>query len=553
MITEYSLSNFKAFAAEQRVKLKPITLVYGQNSSGKSSLLQSLLLLKQTLASSENPETLLLPKGNLVDLGGYREFINAHDVRKPFIFEVRLPVPKGEQFLPRLILSALDSLQVTYLALRVEMVHNELSAAAKLGGLSLFLGAENQAVMTFKSEPIKTKHRYPHRFAFSGPSSGTGVAESGLRLSNINSQHPFFSALWEVVRTTLQPEVLKDLQKRRDFLTNRLERLRPPELVDIEDSAKRPVEKRLERELKSVVSTMEKLKGYSLKEAVSDIEKNIAKTFLVCRNFLPVGLVREEGYDLRGFFGHLEYAPGVGHELAFIPALVVVAANLLQSALENTIYIGPLRDYPERHYIFSGNLSEQVGKSGKMVPDVLFKRRDLLDQVNQQLEAFGLGYELKVSSVNDLDSDLQDVFALRLFDKRTQIHASILDVGFGISQVLPIIVQSMLSKNKTLIIEQPEIHLHPKLQADLGTLIATCSKEPFSNQFIIETHSQHLILRLQKLVRQGKLMPEDVSIIYVDRSAEGSICVELRLDNDGDFIDKWPQGFFEEGYNEIFS
>lgn len=553
MITEYSLTNFKAFAGEQRVKLKPITLVYGQNSSGKSSLLQSLLLLKQTIESSENPETLLLPKGNLVDLGGYREFINGHDARKPFVFEVRLPVPKDQQFLPGLILKTLDSFGATFLGLRVEMVHDEESAAAKLGGLALFIGDEKEPVMLFKSERKQSMQRYPRRFAFTAAPSGASVAESGLRLSSLNSQHPFFSALWEVARATLQPEVIKELQKRREFLTKRLEKLRPPELVDIEDDAKRPVEKRMERELKMIETALEKMKGYSLKEAVTDIEKSIAKTFLLCRNYLPVALVRDEGYDPRGLFGQMEYGPGMGYELASIPGLVVFAASLLQSSLENTIYIGPLRDYPERHYIFSGNLTEQVGKSGKMVPDVLFKRRDLLEQVNQQLEIFGLGYELKVSSVNDRDSDLQDVFALRLFDKRTKVHASILDVGFGISQVLPIVVQSMLSKKKTLIIEQPEIHLHPRLQADLGTLIATCTKEPFGNQFIIETHSQHLILRLQKLVRQGKLSPEDVSVIYVDRSGEGSQCVELRLDKDGDFIDQWPQGFFEEGYNEIFS
>jgi hypothetical protein len=552
MITEYALTNFKAFAGEQRVKLKPITLVYGQNSSGKSSLLQSLLLLKQTIESSENPETLLLPKGNLVDLGGYREFINGHDVRKPFVFEMRLEIPTGERVFPGLLHKALENLGATFWGLRVEMIYDEESSAAKLDGLSLFIGDQREPVMTFKSERTQIKQRYQRRFSFPVAHSGVGVAGSGLRLSSINSQHHFFSTLWDVAQTTIIPDIIKELQKQKESLTKKLNKLQPPELVDIEEAAKQPIEKRIEKNLKSVHAMLEKLEGYSFKAFIPDIEKSIAKNILPCRNFLPVGLVREDGYEF-GLFGQLEYGQGIGYELAAIPAFVIYTADVFQGALENTIYIGPLRDYPERHYIFSGNLTEQVGKSGKMVPDVLFKRRDLLDQVNQQLDSFGLDYELKVSSVNDRDSDLQDVFALRLFDKRTNVHASILDVGFGISQALPIIVQSMLSKKKTLIIEQPEIHLHPKLQADLGTLIATCAKEPFNNQFIIETHSQHIILRLQKLIRKGALSPDDVSVIYVDRSAEGSQCVELRLDKDGDFIDQWPHGFFEEGYNEIFS
>jgi predicted ATPase len=110
----------------------------------------------------------------------------------------------------------------------------------------------------------------------------------------------------------------------------------------------------------------------------------------------------------------------------------------------------------------------------------------------------------------------------------------------------------MLSRNSTLLIEQPEIHIHPRLQAELGSLLADCIKPPFENQFIIETHSEHLMLRLQKLIRKGELKPEDISVIYVDRGAEGSKCLHLRLDEEGDFIDEWPDGFFEEDFNEIF-
>ena len=88
MFTEIGIENFKSFGKMQRIPLKPITLLYGPNSSGKSSLMQSLLLLKQTLEESGDDQIVLLPKGNLVDLGGFQEFIHRHDDTKNFSLSV---------------------------------------------------------------------------------------------------------------------------------------------------------------------------------------------------------------------------------------------------------------------------------------------------------------------------------------------------------------------------------------------------------------------------------------------------------------------------------
>lgn len=94
MITEYQLTNFKAFAGPETLPIKPITLIFGANSSGKSSIFQSLLMLKQTLEQATAPDTTLLYKGDLVDLGSYREFIHQHDVGRSFSFLIAMPIPK---------------------------------------------------------------------------------------------------------------------------------------------------------------------------------------------------------------------------------------------------------------------------------------------------------------------------------------------------------------------------------------------------------------------------------------------------------------------------
>lgn len=124
-------------------------------------------------------------------------------------------------------------------------------------------------------------------------------------------------------------------------------------------------------------------------------------------------------------------------------------------------------------------------------------------------------------------------------------------VGFGVGQLLPIITQSLLSRDGLMLVEQPEVHLHPRLQAEVGDLFIDAVVSGGA-QLLVETHSEHLVLRLLRRVREGILDPEDLAILYVDLDDEGNAFVRrLGVDADGDLEDGWPGGFFDERLTEV--
>ncbi len=141
-----------------------------------------------------------------------------------------------------------------------------------------------------------------------------------------------------------------------------------------------------------------------------------------------------------------------------------------------------------------------------------------------------------------------------------------MDVGYGISQVLPIVTQlynanntklngraSLSYQGTTAIFEQPEIHLHPAAQAQLADLFVNCvtdKKNPV-NRILIETHSEHLIRKLQVLVAdpESGIDSDQVAIYYVDKNEEGNSYIEkMELCENGQFEKAWPSGFFDKSY-----
>ena len=195
-----------------------------------------------------------------------------------------------------------------------------------------------------------------------------------------------------------------------------------------------------------------------------------------------------------------------------------------------------------------------------------------ISETNGWFTRLGIPYALVI---NELSFAGEQWVRRHLIDKRTGSEVWLRDVGTGISQVIPVVMACIHSKRdyeyaqrsgswRLLTIEQPELHLHPRLQSEMSELLANTvwtrsdgfledepDIESTGVQVLVETHSEHLVLRLQSLVRR-KLIPHDeISLLYVWIENGSSKVKRIHLNSRGEFLDEWPEGFFDERLQEI--
>lgn len=566
MFNTIEIENFKAFGERQRLPLRPITLLFGANSSGKSSIIQTLLLLKQTIEEAENPDIPLLPKGKLVNLGSFKEMVFRHDVAQQLTITLGFSMEdraRGRgRFREFAIPQPLENARCAFTFSHAE--HGTL----RLSRFRLIPSSSDETILECDPLARDPSNELRPMFMFGPMPAGDRLADSCLRFKTVSRSPDLYAQAWNELHDSL-PRMRREMDREIQVLQRQLEaasaepvgdEASAPPARDVAGGPRRRIERRpiretrddLAKQLKELNTQRDKLQNYSQDNFISDTVRLHDSLLLLLANYLPTGCgVLAKGEEEFAWFRHrVPHVPGLryGPESPLVVACLMRCAQL-REMLERLLYLGPLREYPERHYIFSGNLVKEVGKSGKGMPDLLFRDRSLVKRVNTWLSRFGVDYTIDVRTVKD--PDVEDVFTLRLTDQRTNVTVSPLDVGFGISQILPIIVQSLLAEGRIICVEQPEIHLHPRLQAEFGSLLAEAIKTKQRNQFIIETHSEHLVLRMQRLIRKGDLSPADVAVIYVHKTEAGSTATELRLDESGDFVDEWPEGFFAERLNEL--
>lgn len=233
-----------------------------------------------------------------------------------------------------------------------------------------------------------------------------------------------------------------------------------------------------------------------------------------------------------------------------------ILRNLSNSSyrhLQSLEFIGPFRKEPERTHSFSGETPSSVGVTGDKYIDIIAsdeskrrgKKLNILLNISKWMKAAGIASEINLIPFSERH------FEIWLKHIHTNQVVNIADAGYGCSQILPILVAGYnVPQNGILSIAQPEIHLHPKAEAELGTFIFGISQKPV--QIFIETHSVNLLLRLQSHVASGELNAKDINVfnLYSEEKSKNIICKLIPLGQDGYFTEKWPKGFFPERLEE---
>jgi predicted ATPase len=214
-------------------------------------------------------------------------------------------------------------------------------------------------------------------------------------------------------------------------------------------------------------------------------------------------------------------------------------------------YLGPFRLYPPRYFSLSGmSIYKKMGIKGENAYEILglskLNQTPLIDMVGKWFKNHFNGWSL---DVNIKKYPFLEI-VLTKENKPADFEVNIADVGQGMSQALPSVVRAFLPEKDTLIVlEQPELHLHPAAHGDLAELFAESAINHNYN-YLIETHSESFILRLRALIPKGKIKTSDFVIYYIDDDGDANTLKEIKIDEMGE-VDFWPKGIFSETYEEV--
>ena len=571
------VGNFKAFADTQRIPLKPITLIFGPNSAGKSSFIHSLALAHEAQFGREKRSLARLDVhhtdvgGSAIDLGGFRQYVHRGQLNKKVEWGAELKV------------SALAADKDQRLA--------QLLASVETVALNIALGIElddqdrprNGAAPRVDAIEVTGDGAELLRMS-SRRADGQG---SSLRLDRIASDHPVFR---QVLKAIVESTTTSEEMRPEDFegANEAIAALLPDLLIRVDQFFPTAVDlpKAEGAELSPVSMLFPVSKGnrkediaqavrFYLPRTLNDLIKGLSDTLSAelkqlqylgpLRSFPPRHLAFAEHEDANWYAGG-GYAWDVvrrddavreavngwmGSDKLKTPYKLVVRSLVAADQLKDPLAGGLEAIADDEDAMFLGS----VDKDGFVMNH--YPPRDDARPFFQDVDASA---EVLAKAVES--SDIDRIRELVLVDQRTSTVVTHRDVGIGISQVLPVLVMAYGSQGKLLAMEQPEIHLHPALQAELADVFIEAALGPRQNTFILETHSEHLILRLMRRMREsyrgkqtGDLLvtPADVSVLYVEPDGVRSIIREMPLNELGELVKSWPGGFFEEGLREQFS
>lgn len=248
----------------------------------------------------------------------------------------------------------------------------------------------------------------------------------------------------------------------------------------------------------------------------------------------------------RSLFFSRAAVSALGHDGTVLEDL----SSAIYRQFKDVMYLGPLRRRPERDYVWNKSTPDRLGSDGYRVIDVLLssalskdkEHQAVFRDVSHWLARMGLADKLGVWQ-------LGRTTRYEVVVHRHGVVANLRDVGIGISQVLPVLtVACFAPPGSTVILEEPEIHLHPLAQSVLAELFVEVSQER-KIQFLVETHSEHMFRRMQTLLAEKKASAETVAMYFVEREGAGAVLRPLVVDEFG-AVKNWPEHFFGDTVGE---
>jgi predicted ATPase len=476
VLTELSLERFKGWKTTGPLRLAPITLLFGANSSGKTSIIQALLLLKQTAESADRSRVLHTgDERTLVDLGTVSDLLYRHEPDE---------------------------------------------------SLSIGLQWKNVPLVSAAQAPEKRENQ-----------------PSTARLAKIPDQQEAPATIGFTVKIRASTDAVHV-----ESATYRLGR-ETIELRRKHDEQEKPA--------------AEEPTGTATPSAAPPPPTPASARYELATSQFKLKRRKGRVWPLPApvrFYGFPQEVTNYFQNADWLTDLALA----LENQLARIQYVGPLRERPWRSYKWAGEQPENVGTSGELAVHALLAARSAKLPV-----ALGEGKGRRYKPFHEViagwltQMHMLDSFAVRPIAKgrkeyevrvrraREAPEVDITDVGFGVSQVLPVLVQSFYATaNSTVIYEQPEIHLHPSIQADLADVLIEASRGR-DVQFIVETHSEHLLRRLQRRIAEGeKLSNQDVAIYFCRAEAGNSIIEELKVDEFGN-VTNWPEDFFGDTLGDL--
>ena len=526
MVTTLSFKNYKAFL-EGSLEFKPLTFLVGANSVGKSSLIQLLLMLQQTaVEASDNDRTAFKLNGKNISLGENINIIRNKDKHNQLSLSFILDADSAISMMSGIKAVFFHSLErlfvysgVTFYSLDdkkrngwennrelfVEMLSN-----AKNGSSVLFRRFINQKVLSESYEDILMSYDYIRTIN----KYIADRSECQLSLSFKYSDKKIENG---IVVTSIEIKIGEHEKLRLEF----------------PDESNKKIYSIHSDILKGDVSSL--LQKYN-NQLFTILGKNGGNLFKVFRGIT----IDYEFFD----YNNQNFSFLLWSLLLFLHHSLWKLEDAFGEQCIN--YVSPLRAYPKRYYFLDrSHVSSSLDTlDGDSITELLKQNPELKYRVNSWLKHFNL--EINVEALEEI------IHKLKVH--QNGLNLDITDVGFGISQVLPVIVQGFFAKAKSLtVIEQPEVHLHPKMQADLGDLFIDIAlpetkggktKRKYSKSLLIETHSEYLLKRIRRRIATGEIDSSEVAIYLVESSkeTEGSIITRVDIAKNGNF--EWPEEFY---------